>query len=534
MEQEFSIEDALIIIQRRIAYFIAPLFLLLPVGLAVIFMLPPKYLAEGRIAVESQVIPEQWVQSTVNTRAEERIRLIQQRVLTRNRLLEVSDKYNVFPREMGLSEGERVERMRRSLDIEIVPLRGRPNGPPRPDEGVFFVVAYRDRSPEKAFQVTNEVMTLFLSEDVRARTEGATTATEFFREETQRLASSIDQIEERIADYKAKNADALPENLDLYRSQLTRAQEDLTRAESEVAMLTDQMRTQETQLSTYLAGSGTSGASQELVRLKSQLAALRADRTDDHPDVRALRSQIASLQRQTAPSATIGSLRRQLQAADAALAAARAQTPQDPELVKTRRVASDAARQALSRQIAAEAASGSADMLVAQMQGQIDMSYSRVTQLQDNADALRTTIADMENRISRTPLVERGLLSLTRDQENLSAQYDSLRSKEQAAEVSENLEDDQKAEKFSIIEAAQRPEKPFSPNRPKLAVMLLFLSLVVGGVAAGAAELITSTVRGRVHLSDLAGEAPIAVIPYIRTEDEPRFNIPFLKRFKTA
>lgn len=535
MEQEFSIEDALIILQRRLVYFIAPIIVLIPVGLIIIMMLPPIYFAEGRIAVESQQIPEEWVASTVNTRAEERIRLIEQRVLTRNRMLEIADKYNLFPRDMGLTEAEKYFRMARAINVEVVPLRLRPNGPPRPDDGVYFLVGYRDRSPEKAFQVANEIITLFMSEDVRSRSEGAATTTEFFRQETQRLASLIDQVEERIADFKAKNADSLPENIDLYRTQLTRAEEDLARAESQVTMLFDQMRTQETQLSTYMAGSGGgAGASAELARLKSQLAALRADRTDDHPDVRALRSQIAVLQRQSAPSAAIQSLRRELQAADAALAEARAQTPQDPELLKTRRAQSDALRERLSRQISQEAASGSSDIMVAQMQGQIDMTYSRISQLQDEADALRATIADMEDRIARTPAVERALAALTRDRQNLSDQYEGLRTKEQAAELSETLEDDQKAEKFSILEPAQRPDQPISPNRPKLAFMLAFMSLVAGAGLAGAVELISSSVRGRTHLTSLAGEAPIAVIPYIRAEGEARFNLPFLNKFKPA
>jgi len=535
MEQEFSVEDALIILQRRLVYFIAPIVVLIPVGLVVIMMLRPMYYAEGRIAVESQQIPEQWVASTVNTRAEERIRLIEQRVLTRNRLLEIADKYNLFPREMGLSEAEKYQRMARGVNIEVVPLRLRPNAPPRPDDGVFFIVGFRDPSPEKAFQVANEIMTLFMSEDVRSRSEGAATTTEFFRQETQRLASLIDQVEGRIADFKAKNANALPENVDLYRTQLTRAKEDLVRSDSQITMLFDQMRTQETQLSTYMAGSGGgAGASAELARLKSQLAALRADRTDDHPDVRALQSQIAVLQRQTAPSAAIQGLRRDLQAADAALAEARAQSPQDPELIKARRAQSDSLRERLSRQISSEAATGSADIMVAQMQGQIDMTYSRISQLQDEAEALRLTVADMEDRIARTPVVERELSALTRDRQNLADQYEGLRTKQQAAELSETLEDDQKAEKFSILEAAQRPDRPISPNRPKLAFMLAFMSLIAGAGLAGVVELVSSSVRGRTHLTSLAGEAPIAVIPYIRAEGEARFNLPLLNRIKPA
>ena len=155
MNDEFSLEDILILLRRRIAYFVVPILAIVPLGLVVIMLLPPIYRAEGKILVESQQIPEEWVRTTVNAYAEERIQMIRQRVMTRNRLLEVADKYNLFPRETGLTDSERVSRMRSAMDINIISANSSGRRRTASDNTIAFTVGFSDRSPDKAFQVTN-------------------------------------------------------------------------------------------------------------------------------------------------------------------------------------------------------------------------------------------------------------------------------------------------------------------------------------------------------------------------------------------
>jgi uncharacterized protein involved in exopolysaccharide biosynthesis len=538
MNDEFSLEDVLIILKRRLVYFLAPVLILVPAGVFAIMMLPAMYEARGKILIESQQIPEEWIQTTVNAYAEERIQTIGQRVLTRNRLLEVAEKHNLFDKELGLSESERVERMREAFDVQIISSASGPGQKKKKtanDTTIAFTVGYADRSPEKAFQVANEFMTLFLSEDVRTRTEGASTATEFFTQETRRLAELIDQMDERIAKYKSENADALPENLDLHRDTLIRSQEELTRAEAGVKLAEEELTSIQTQIATYLAGAGgADGPAQEILRLKTQLAALRADKTDSHPDVRAVRDQIRALERQLAPSAAVQKLRNDLAAADLALREARKADPVDEALIAEKREAAAEAREALSSQIAKEAAAGSADIVMTQLQGRMDTTSSRLAAGEDQIESLKKTIADMQDRVARTPIVERGLSALTRDYQNLSTEYQALRDKQAAAVLSANLEGEQKSEKFTILEAAQRPDKPTSPKRGQLIIMLIAGALAAGAACAAIAEVALASLRGRRHLEAIANEPPIAIIPYIDGGKTRRIALPRFGRVKPA
>lgn len=537
MNDEFSLEDALIILKRRLIYFLVPVLVLVPAGVIAVMLLPPMYEARGKILIESQQIPEEWIQTTVNAYAEERIQTISQRVLTRNRLLEVADKYELFPRELGLTESERVQRMREAFDINIISAggAGKKKKSSANDNTIAFTVGYADRSPEKAFQVANEFMTLFLSEDVRTRTQGASTATEFFTQETGRLAQLIDQMDERIAKFKSENADALPENLDLHRDTLIRSQEELARTEAGVKLAEEELTSIQTQIAAYLAGAGgADGPAQEILRLKTQLAALRADKTDSHPDVRAVRDQIRALERQLAPSAAVQKLRDDLAAADSALREARSADPADETVIAERRAATAQAREALSSQIAKEAAAGTADLVLTQLQVRMDTTSSRLAAYVDQIDALKKSIADMQQRIARTPIVERGLSALTRDYQNLTTEYQALRDKQSAAVLSANLEGEQKAEKFIILEPAQRPDEPTSPKRGRLIMMLIAAALGAGAACAAAAEIIFASLRGRRHLEAIAKDPPIAIIPYIEGARARRLTLPRFGRVKAA
>ncbi len=524
MEDTFKLEDVFIIIRRRILYFILPVLVFAPLGLVAVMLLPPKYAAEGTILVESQQIPEELISSTINSYAQERIQVIQQRVMTRQRLLNVADKYDVFSDRDDFTSSEKVAHMREALNVSLISVRNGHNR--RDDATIAFKVEYRDRNPEKAYLVANEFITLFLSEDVRSRKDGASETTEFFEQEARRLRTSIDDLESRIATFKTENADALPEHEPLHMQKLDRATVDLRAAEDRAMLVDEERRALEQQLSSYLAGATTTtGPAQELAMLRVSLAALRADKTDAHPDVQAAQAQIASLERQLKPSETIQSLNAALSDAEANLQTLIRAEDTDEQAIRDARRELDQLRATLSAQLMEEASNGSPDFLVAQIQSRLDLANSRYNAAQRDIDDLKALTAEMQGRLERTPAVARSLAALTRDHQNLDAQYQQTQAKRQRAIAAENLEDNQKAEKFSILEPAVRPDEPTSPDRLKLSFLAIAFAFGVGGASAIASEVLMGTIRGREHLKQIMGDDPIVVIPYIEAPGEKRFSL---------
>src|SRR5262245_6141205 len=187
------------VVKKRIFYLIFPFIVVLAIGTATAMLWPPTYLSEGKILVESQQIPTDLVRPTVTATAKERIQVIQQRVTTRENLLAIVDKYQMFAdRRDRLSRTELLDLMRQSIRVEPIELdqaRGR-------IETIAVTVGYSHRQPDIATSVANELLTLFLNEDARNRTNRAMETTKFLAREVQRLEGELGSIEGKIAEVK--------------------------------------------------------------------------------------------------------------------------------------------------------------------------------------------------------------------------------------------------------------------------------------------------------------------------------------------
>ena len=72
------------------------------------------------------------------------------------------------------------------------------------------------------------------------------------------------------------------------------------------------------------------------------------------------------------------------------------------------------------------------------------------------------------------------LMALNRDYQNVRESYSSLLNRKLEAEVAVNMEKTHKGEQFSILQSAQVPLGPISPN-----IKILFMLAVMGSVSIG-------------------------------------------------
>src|SRR5665213_234720 len=111
------------ILKRRILYFAIPFLVVLMLGSAIVVIQRPIYRAEGKILVESPEIPPDLVHPTITEVADERVQVIQQRIMARDNLSAVVNKYNLFPREReSMSSNELLELIRSRMEIKPVEL----------------------------------------------------------------------------------------------------------------------------------------------------------------------------------------------------------------------------------------------------------------------------------------------------------------------------------------------------------------------------------------------------------------------------
>src|SRR5664279_5750333 len=200
------------VIKRRVLYFVIPFALIFAIGGAITALLPATYVSEGKMLIESQEIPTDLVQPTVSTLADERVALLQQRIIVRDKLLAIADKYklpelartDLFLARWRpqLSATDIVDMMRERTQIK--PLKSEMAARPGQRQFIAFTVSFENERPEVARQVANELVTTILNEDVRARTNSALETTRFLEREAKRLETELASLEVKISEAKHK------------------------------------------------------------------------------------------------------------------------------------------------------------------------------------------------------------------------------------------------------------------------------------------------------------------------------------------
>jgi capsular polysaccharide biosynthesis protein len=119
-------------------------------------------------------------------------------------------------------------------------------------------------------------------------------------------------------------------------------------------------------------------------------------------------------------------------------------------------------------------------------------------------------------RIEATPMRESELAALTRDYETLQNSYTNLLQKKEESQISANLEKRQIGEQFKVIDPARMPERPASPDRPRLYLIALMAALVAGLGTAAAAEYFDRTLRTESDVRAALDLMVLATVPLMR------------------
>jgi len=112
------------------------------------------------------------------------------------------------------------------------------------------------------------------------------------------------------------------------------------------------------------------------------------------------------------------------------------------------------------------------------------------------------------------PQIEREYAELQREYSNTLQKHHEIKAKQLSAEVGQSMEEELKAERFTLIEPATFPEEPIKPNRPMIALLSLLLAVVCGAGYVAFVEALDSSVRGSKGVLQVLNVAPMAIIPY--------------------
>ena len=538
MEQDVkTLHDYLAVVRRRRAQMLWAALVILAASLGVAFGLPSVYRSMGTILIEQQEIPPELVRSTVTSYADERIQVIGQRVMTSANLLAIVDKYGLYADDRKSDPTEVVlEAMRKDIKVEMVsaevvdPRTGRPT-----QASIAFTVAYDNRSPQLAQRVANELVSLYLNENLKSRTQLAGDAARFLAEEGKRLSEQIAELEKKLAEFKEKHAGELPELTQLNLQLMDRTDREILEVERQISTLDERKILVQAQLAqvnpmekmTAETGERILGPADRLKVLQSQYASLSGLYGPDHPDILRTRNEMRALEQQVGGGAdNTADLQRRIDGARADLAAARERySAEHPDVKKAERSLARLEKelaQAGSRRASAKSTATPDNPAYIQLQGQLSAADTELKTQRAKRAELKLKLKEYETKLTLGPQVEREYKALTRDYETAVAKYQEMTAKGMQAQLAESLETERKGERFTLIEPPLLPEEPVKPNRLAIAFLGLVFSFAGGIGGAAVAESLDASVRGRQALAEIVGAPPLAAIPRIETLEDRR------------
>ena len=525
-----TLGDYLGILRRRRGLIGLVFAVLFVIAAVVAVALPPVYRSTATILIKEQEIPQEFVRSTVTSFADERIQVISQQVMTRSTLLDLVDKYGLYgsARQKETSE-DILDRMRR--DIKLTPISAevtdRRSGSPVKST-IAFSLSYDSEVAANAQKIANELTTLYLNENVKNRQQKAAETTLFLDEELARVTEHISDSEQKLSAFKARNQGRTPDLSLSNQVSSERVNAEVQRIEREITFLEERKSALQGQLAdtkpaTPVVGNGGTILEPEdrLKALQLQLTSLTGIYSDDHPDVKRLRREIATLKVETGLQDDATDRENKLLQLQQQISLLRQKYSDDhPDVVQLKRAFATLDK---AVRTGADAPEGRASELrrarkpdnpvYLNMTAQMETTSAQIQSLRSERLEMRGKLELLDLRVSQSPEVEREYLELARDLDSSRARFRELRDKQMQAQVAEQLERSRKAERFTLIEPPIFPEKPYRPNRTVILMMGALLALAGGIGAAALRETIDQTVHSARDVIRVMQVPMLAVLP---------------------
>lgn len=409
-------------------------------ALGMALSLPDLFSSTATVLVEQQ-IPEGFVKSSVTAEADTRLQMIREKLLNRASLLALVTRFGLYPELRKRAHDEAIaDRMRRDVTLEVKELQRQVYGR---DNTFGFKVSYRGRDPETVATVANTLAAQYVEENLQMRSLQASDATTLLRKQLDDIKQRYDEQERGIASFKQRHMGELPEQVEVNLSTLGRLNQELGLNSEHQMRIVERRERLGKQL--FDINSGSTAISPDslpyhLEKLRTELTELRTRASAKHPDVRRVQDEIAAIEKALAETAL-----------DARL---------DPTQASALLASPDDIKHALR---------------------ELDRDLRNLVAEEQR---LRQELAAYQRRVERAPQHTQEFQQMDRDYKMTRDLYSSVLQRFEDAQLAETMEQTKHAGQMKIVDPAMPSKVPTAPNRLKLTLagLVLSLGLALGGI----------------------------------------------------
>ncbi|MEW6380227.1 MAG: hypothetical protein AB1611_11565 [bacterium] len=527
------------IIKRRKKFLFIPLISIFLLSSLLAFLLPPVYRTSCTVLIEGQQVPSDLIRSTVTSYAEQTIEMLNQQITSRNRLLEIINRLDLYPmlRKRKTAE-EIIEIMRKSISLQMISADVADQRTGRSSTvTIAFKLFYEGRDPEKVQKVVNLLASLYLEENLKIREKKAQTTSVFLEGELKRLTETISRSEMKIAQFKSKYLTSLPEMSQVNMQALDRLTAEMDNIDRRIESLKErevylqgQLNVTDPHLPGLRTKTGRSVALQErLAQLDVEYQMMKASYAANHPDLIKLEKEIRLLNEEAEVS--LQENRRikegELQEMKASLKEKEALfSDQHQDVIRLKKAIAyleediaDMEKKAAASKESEERPDNPAYINIST---QIETLHLELEALKADKADLKDRLVHYQQRVELSPQIEQEYKLLTRDYDNALARYRETTQKLMEAKAAEALEKEQIGERFTIIDPGIFPEEPYKPNRLAILLIGAVLASAMGLGCACIREFTDKSILSEAALSTITHVPVLTTIPLIENEADRR------------
>lgn len=448
----------LMILLRRLPLVI--LIVALTTGGAVLYALslPRSYTSSARLLVEAPQVTEGLSSSTVSTTPMAMMGMVQQKIMTRENLVAMAQRFGIPIADQSAEEIAR--KVENSLSMRNVSAPGE-------DTGVVTTITATADTAEGSAARVDDLIDQIVARSAEQRNTVASGTLEFIEAEVARLAQDLDARKDTLTNFTVEHENALPGNLGFYRTRQATLQAELKAAQTTLETLDDSAR----QIRMIAMASGEDdGLQAQLDEVRSELVEARLVYSATSPQVTRLAAREERLEQQI-------------------------------------RAATEAAPQA---ETALPDTTGNmmADIQLA------DLAQKRQV-LEGQIPALERQIAEVGTSIETIPANATALAALERNVEAAQIRYDDAMDRLLQAQNGARLETSDQAQRVTILEAPVVPQWPSAPNRKKIVALGTAAGIGIAGALLVVLELLGGRVRRSADLVRGLNITPLVTVPLL-------------------
>ncbi len=451
------------------------------IAVGVAFRIPEKYEATARVYVDTQSLLRPLMAGlAIQPNLDQQVQLMSRTLISRPNVEKLIHMADMDLRvKSGAEREELIDRMMKQLQ-----LTGNVSNN-------LYVISYKDPSPEKARNVVQSLLTIFVESSLGDKRLDTRSAMKFVDEQTKQYEENLQAAEDRLKQFKLKYLGITGQAGQDYFSRLSKLKDDIDNARLELNAAEQSRDSYKAQVAgvapVYLPEQRPPIAVPEIdariTAQKTKLDELLRSYTEEHPDVVGTRRVLKELEEQRAKEV-----------------------------------------EALQKAAAASGKSGDAaetNPVYQQMKVSLADAEANVASLRAKLDSYERQFAQLKASAKLVPQADAEYSQLTRDYDVQKKTYETLLARREAATMGVGVQDTGGTQ-FRTIDPPRVSPDPVPPTRVTLLALAIAFSLLAGVAASFVANEVMPTFREARTLHEVAARPLLGTVSFLPSEASQR------------